>query len=497
MPDVDDITLLREYADRDSEPAFAEIVHRHINLVYSVAIRYVGNSPDAEDITQAVFIILAQKASGLRQRTALTGWLYETTRFTAMNFLTNKTRRQAREQKAGMESTLNDPGSESVWRQLAPLLEEAMSRLSEKERTLVALRFFENKSAAETAARLGIQEWAARKRAERAMEKLRKFFAKRGIVSTTAVLASAIAANSVQAAPATLAKTVTAAALAKGAAASGSTLTLIKGALKVMAWTKAKTTIAIGAGVLFTVGTAAVTVKKLEAWHAYRDSWRVDGINSAIVDETAPQVRILPTIFRDGDTKLAENNAATKWGGLNVPVSTIAYVAYEWSPARIVFSTPPPGDNYDFISSLPGDSYQGLQRELQKTLGFVGRRETREVDVLVLKVRNPNAPGLKPPVVGSQNDYSGYGRYVAEDRALSNDGPPYLGLTRFLEQSFGIPVIDKTGLTQHFNIDLRWKPQGTPTEDLKAVKQAMLDQLGLELVPGSDQVEMLVMEKTK
>ena len=109
-----------------------------------------------------------------------------------------------------MQSTLNDSGTESLWRQLAPMLEEAMARLSEKERTLVVLRFFENKSAAETATLLGIQEWAAYKRASRAMEKLRQFFAKRGIVSVTATLAAAISANSVQAAPAMLAKAVTA-----------------------------------------------------------------------------------------------------------------------------------------------------------------------------------------------------------------------------------------------------------------------------------------------
>jgi uncharacterized protein (TIGR03435 family) len=497
MPDVADITLLREYADRNSERAFAEIVQRHINLVFSVALRYVGDSSDAQDVTQAVFIILAQKAASLRQRTALTGWLYETTRFTAMNFLTRKTRRLAREQKAYMESTLNDSHSENVWGQLAPLLEEAMTRLSEKERTLVALRFFENKSAAETAALLGIQEWTAHKRASRAMEKLRKFFIKRGVASTTATLTRAISANSIQAAPAVLAKTVTAAAIAKGATASGSTLTLIKGALKVMAWTKAKTAIVAGVGVLLAVGTTTLTVNKIAAWHAHRDSWRGMGLNSAIVDQTAPQVRILPTIFPGGNSKLAENNAATKWGGLNVPVFTIAFVAYEWSPARIVFDTPAPQDKYDFISSLPQESYQGLQRELRNTLGFAGRQETREVDVLLLKEKNRNAPGLKPPIVGSQNDYSEPGHYVADDRALSNDSPPYLGLTRFLEQAFAIPVIDETGLTQHFSIDLRWKPQRTQADALKAVKQAMLDQLGLELVPGRKPVEMLVMEKVK
>jgi len=153
-----------------------------------------------------------------------------------------------------MQSTLNDPNSENVWRQLAPLLEEVMARLSEKERTLVALRFFENKSAAETAALLGIREWAAHKRAARAMEKLRQFFVKRGIASTTATLAGAISANSVQAAPAMLAKAVTATAIAKGATASASTLTLIKGALKIMAWSKMKTTTVTAAIIICAAG---------------------------------------------------------------------------------------------------------------------------------------------------------------------------------------------------------------------------------------------------
>jgi RNA polymerase sigma factor (sigma-70 family) len=136
MADVNDMDLVREYADRNSERAFAELVHRHINLIYSVALRFTGHLQDAQDVTQAVFIILAQKAEGLHAKTILTCWLYETTRFTAMRFMRTKASRQLREQEAYM-STLNDSNSESVWRRLAPLLEEAMGRLSEKERTLV------------------------------------------------------------------------------------------------------------------------------------------------------------------------------------------------------------------------------------------------------------------------------------------------------------------------------------------------------------------------
>jgi RNA polymerase sigma factor (sigma-70 family) len=229
MSDAHNADLIREYISRDSESAFAELVQRHINLVYSVALRYVGHSEDARDVTQTVFIILAQKATSLRQSTILTGWLYETTRFTAMKLLRTKARQYAREQEAYMQSTLTDSDTHSVWRQLAPLLEEAMTRLSEKDRTLLALRFFENKSGAETAAILGIQEWAAHKRVNRAVEKLRMFFAKRGVVLPAAALTAAISANAVQAAPAGLAVTIsTAAALGGTAIASTATATAVK-----------------------------------------------------------------------------------------------------------------------------------------------------------------------------------------------------------------------------------------------------------------------------
>ncbi len=254
--------LLQDYARRGSETAFAELVRRHIALVYSVALRRTGIAAHAEEITQAVFIILARKAASLRAGTILEGWLYETARLTALSFLRAERRRQFREQEAYMQSTQNENSApEAVWNRLAPLLDEAMARLGQKDRDAMILRFFKDQSVRDVAAALQVSEPAAQRRVLRALEKLRKFFTKRGVSLTTAILAGTISANSVQAAPVALAKSVTAVAIAKGAAASGSTLTLIKGALKIMAWTKVKTTVVASVGILLAAGTTLAVLE--------------------------------------------------------------------------------------------------------------------------------------------------------------------------------------------------------------------------------------------
>jgi len=158
-----------------------------------------------------------------------------------------------------MQSALNEPDATS-WRQIAPLLDDAMGRLGETDRNAVVLRFFENKSAREIAAALHLTETAAHKRVNRALEKLRNFFAKRGVSSTTAILAGTISAHSVHAAPIGLAKTISAVAITKGAVVSTSTLTLIKGALKIMAWTKMKAAAVVGVAVIFTAGTTTLVI---------------------------------------------------------------------------------------------------------------------------------------------------------------------------------------------------------------------------------------------
>jgi RNA polymerase sigma factor (sigma-70 family) len=260
MQSADDRVLLREYTANHSDEAFAALVARHINLVYSVALRQVGNPHHAEEITQAVFIILAKKATSLRHDRALSSWLFQVTRLTANNFVRSEIRRHHREQEAHMQSILNEAG-DNTWEKIAPLLDAAVGGLNEQDRRAVLLRFYEGRNLREVGVALGASEEAAKKRVARALDKLQRYFLKRGVSSTTAILAGAISANSVQAAPAALAKSVTAVAFAKGATASVSTLTLIKGALKVMAWTQAKTAV-VGALI---VGLAAYSVMQHQA----------------------------------------------------------------------------------------------------------------------------------------------------------------------------------------------------------------------------------------
>jgi RNA polymerase sigma factor (sigma-70 family) len=260
MTDVPDGRLLEQFARNGSEEAFAALVRRHIGLVHSVALRHTANPQQAQDITQAVFVILARKAGALGRRTVLPGWLYHTARLTAANLQRAETSRVRREQEAFMQSQLEESPHDALWRELSPQLDEAMAGLGASERDALVLRYFQNQSMAEVGKFLGLAENTAQKRVSRALEKLRRYFSKRGVSSTTAIIAGAISANSVQAAPVALAKSVTAIAVAKGAAASGSTLTLIKGALKIMAWTKMKTAMIVGVGVLLAAGTTTTFV---------------------------------------------------------------------------------------------------------------------------------------------------------------------------------------------------------------------------------------------
>jgi RNA polymerase sigma factor (sigma-70 family) len=257
---TDELELLRKYVENASEEAFAEVVSRHIRMVYAAARRHVRNAHEAEEITQAVFIILARKAGQLPRGTVLSGWLFRTTRLTACNHIRNETRRRNREREATMQSNLEQEPNDDIWRRVSPLLDGALASLGLKDHNAVVLRYVEGRELAEVGQKMGTTELAARQRIHRAVEKLRKFFAKRGVVLTGAILAGSIAANAAPAAPAGLTASIAAAGALKGATAGASTVALFEGTLKALAWAKLKMAAAIGAGVALAIGTAIVAI---------------------------------------------------------------------------------------------------------------------------------------------------------------------------------------------------------------------------------------------
>lgn len=221
--------LLRRYSIEQNDSAFEQLVQRHIDLVYSAALRQVnGDAQLAEDVAQSVFTDLARKASKLAHHTSLLGWLYTSTRFAASSVRRQEQRRRVREQQAyAMNSILTGSDPEPDWQEIRPLLDDAMHSLGADDREAVLLRHFERRSFAEIGECLRLSENAARMKVDRALQKLQDALEKRGVTSATIALATLVTANAVGAAPASLAATVSRSALA-GAAATGASLLVVK-----------------------------------------------------------------------------------------------------------------------------------------------------------------------------------------------------------------------------------------------------------------------------
>lgn len=242
-----DADLLRDYVKNGSEAAFATLVKRHIDLVYSTARRQVRDEHLAQDIAQTVFCLLVRKAGSLGGQPALAGWLYRATCFTAARTMRGEQRRHRREQEA-VEMNQPDLTAEKTWEHLAPLLDEALNQLREKDRLAVLLRFFQRKPMREVGEELGVNEAAAKMRVGRAVEQLREFFAKRGVACSSATLGVLLTEKAAEAAPAAVTSGITTAVLS-GTAATVSALSSIQ-ILILMTRLKAKTLIVAGIGAL-------------------------------------------------------------------------------------------------------------------------------------------------------------------------------------------------------------------------------------------------------
>lgn len=275
-PSAGDFELLRRYAQQRDEAAFTQLVRRHVDLVFSAALRRTRDRHLAEDVTQAVFVVLAKKASRLDKREgAMSAWLLKCVRYASANAIKMASRRQKHEESARLAGAAGDgagacssnPTDVLIWQEIAGQLDDAVLNLSSLDRQAVLLRYFEGFSTQQIARTLNLTEGAARQRLSRALEKLRQRLSRHNGAMMSQIdaagLAGLLTSHAVQMAPAALG--AAAVATATGAATSAGGVLIAKGAMAMMAWTKTKLVAAMMAVVVIGGAGGIVAMKKATA----------------------------------------------------------------------------------------------------------------------------------------------------------------------------------------------------------------------------------------
>ena len=398
-----------------------------------------------------------------------------------------------------MQNILSETAPEA-WPRIAPLLDAAMGHLNDTDRHALVLRFFDGKSMNEVGAAMGLSEEAAKKRVTRAVEKLQKFFFKRGVDSSANVLTESIGAHSVQAAPALLAKAVTAIALAKGTTASTSTLTLIKGALKVMAWTKMKTAAVVGVAAIVAISATTGTVvaiqkhraNEVENYFAHWDKYSMDTVS-------LPEVVLLrPSKYANkGDYVLASSDLSPEGRLMRRGASfqEVLQTAYGFGPEQMILPPNLPRGRFDVLLTVPNNSRELLRAEIKKQYGITAHTETRDTDVLVLTVISTNAPGIKVSAGGGPNIWGNRGSLKLVGYKISD--PSGYDLSHVIGSFYNKPVVDETGLTDAYDVDVKWNGNLRGAALQKEIERIIREQYGLEITPANRPLDMLVVEKAK
>ena len=338
-----DDQLLRRFVDEHSEAAFTELVQRHLPLVRATALRRVGGDAHAaDDVTQQVFVALARKAAALRGHATLAGWLYTATHHATADWVRREQRRKQREIAASSMHPSEfpaDPSSADAER-LRPLLDDALVTLKPDEREAIVLRFFSGRTFSEIGATLTLSEEAARKRVDRALEKLHATMLRRGVTSTVAALGGALSAASVQPVSAGLATQVAGAALAKAAAPglaasltaalwpAAAAATLAGGAFLIFPQHRANADAAAALAARESQLTQTIAATEAENWQLHRE------LTSQRITTAARQQQVA-TVRATAPQPAAVVSAPARPAGVEVSVSPRGELTWNGDPVRL------------------------------------------------------------------------------------------------------------------------------------------------------------------
>ncbi len=296
MTPVDDMELLREFSRTRSDSAFASLVDRHLDMVHSAALRQTRDADLAKDVSQAVFLLLARKASSLGSGTVLAGWLYRAACFVSKDAMKAEYRRRKREQEA-MNPEFERHSNDLIWEEVAPVLDDALQELNGRDRDAVLLRFLEDRSLREVGDALQISEDAAQKRVSRALEKLKEILRRRGVTASLLGIGGLLSADGAQAAPFGLKAEAALVATNGGALVGG----LAESAATAMFWSQAKGWLAGGVGILLAMGGVGVFLR--DAPVEARSSEDVRGAEIQIMPSET-EAMFAATVRSEEETKL-------------------------------------------------------------------------------------------------------------------------------------------------------------------------------------------------